>query len=92
MYEDVSTYSLFSVPKPMRTAMTSARAMFERVGWMKISSGFDFERGLVVAGVVCSEISGGVYWNEGDICNGETRFGCELEGEVGKGMRVCDDG
>jgi len=76
----------------MRTAMTSARAMFERVGWMKISSGFDFERGLVVAGVVCSEISGGVYWNEGDICNGETRFGCELEGEVGKGIRVCDDG
>ena len=31
--------------------MTSARAMFECVGWMKISSGFDFERGLVVAGV-----------------------------------------
>jgi hypothetical protein len=52
VYEDPSTYSLLSVPKPMRTAITSARAMFERVGWMKISSGFDFERGPVAAETV----------------------------------------
>lgn len=61
MYEDVSTYSLSSAPRPMRTAMTSARAMFECVGWMKIPSGFDFERGLVIAGVVWLEITGVVY-------------------------------
>lgn len=61
VYEDESTYSLFSIPKPMRTAITSARAMFEWVGWMNIPSGFDFERGLVVTGTVCSETTGGVY-------------------------------
>jgi len=48
VYDDASTYSLFSVSKPMRTAITSARAIFECVGCMKIPSGFDFERGLVV--------------------------------------------
>lgn len=57
----MSTYSLFSVPKPMRVAITSARAMFEFVGWMKISSGFDFERGLVAGEPACSETIGGVY-------------------------------
>ena len=71
MYEDASTYSLFSTPNPMRTAITSARAMFECTGWIKIPSGFDFERGLVIDGTVCPEITGGVYWNEGDICDGE---------------------
>ena len=60
MYEDASTYS-FSVLRPMRIAITSARAMFECVGCMKISSGFDFDRGLVVSGAACSEITGGVY-------------------------------
>ena len=38
---------------------------------MKIPSGFDFERGLVIDRAVCSEITGGVYWNDGDICDGE---------------------
>lgn len=52
MYEAVSTYSLFSIPMPMWTARTSARAMFELVGWMKIPSGFDFERGLFVTEAV----------------------------------------
>ena len=52
VYEAVSTYSLFSVPMPMWTARTSARAMFELVGWMKIPSGFDFERGLFVTEAV----------------------------------------
>ena len=63
----------------MRTAITSARAIFELVGWMNIPSGFDFERGLVVAGTVCSEATGGVCWNEGDICDGEIECGCEVE-------------
>lgn len=92
MYEDASTYSLFSVLKPMRVAITSARAMFECVGWMKISSGFDFERGLVVGGAACSETIGGVYWKEGDICKGGTECGCEFVGEDEKGMCVCGDG
>ena len=82
MYEDASTYSLSSMSKPMRTAITSARAMFECVGWMKIPSGFDFDRGLVVVGTVCSEITEGVCWNEGDICNGEMECGCEFGGEA----------
>jgi len=42
---------------------------------MKIPSGFDFERGLVVTESVRLEIKGGVYWNEGDICNGEMECG-----------------
>ena len=46
---------------------------------MNIPSGFDFERGLVVAGTVCSEATGGVCWNEGDICDGEIECGCEVE-------------
>jgi len=60
VYEDGSTYS-FSVPRPMRIAITSARAIFECFGCMKISSGFDFDRGLVVGGAACSETTGGVY-------------------------------
>ena len=60
MYEDASTYSFLSVPRPMRMAMISARAMFDCVGWIKIPSGFDLERGRVVDGVVCSE-TGGAY-------------------------------
>jgi hypothetical protein len=91
VYEDESTYSLLSGPKPMRTAITSARAMFELVGWMKIPSGFDFERGLPVAGGVCSETTGGVYWNDGDISDEEMECGCGFTGEVDKGMRVCRD-
>ena len=82
MYEDESTYSLFSTPKPIRTAMTSARAKFECAGWMNIPSGFDFD--LDVAGTVCSEATGGVYWNEGDICGGEIERGCEFVGEAEK--------
>jgi hypothetical protein len=71
----------------MRTAMTSARAMFEWVGWMNIPSGFDFERDLVIAGTVCSEATGGVYWNEGDICGGEIERGCEFAGEAERDVR-----
>jgi len=80
----------------MRTAMTSARAMFECVGCIKMPSGFDFERGLVVTGKVWSEITGGVCWNEGDICNSETEYGCEfvvtLAGKTDKEMEFCDGG
>ena len=61
MYEDASTYSLFSAPRPMPTAITSARAIFECLGWIKIPSGFDFERGLVVTESTRSEVNGGVY-------------------------------
>ena len=60
----------------MPTAITSARAMFECFGWMKIPSGFDFESGLVVGGSVRSEVKGGVYWNEGDIGSEEIECGC----------------
>ena len=88
VYEDESTYSLFSMPKPMRTARTSARAMLECVGWMNISSGFDFERDLVVTGTFCSETTGGVYWNEGDICDGEIERGCGFSGEAERDIRV----
>lgn len=82
MYEDGSTYSLFSMPKPMRTAMTSARAKFEWAGWMNIPLGFDFERDMAVAGMDCSAAAGGVYWNDGDIWGGEIERGCEFVGEA----------
>ena len=91
VYEEESTYSLFSPLRPMRTAMTSARARFEWVGWMKIPSGFDFERGLVVTGRACSEAAGGVYWNEGDICDGEMGYGYEFAWEAGRDICVCCD-
>lgn len=58
---------------------------------MKIPSGFDFERGLVVSGAVCSDIKGGVYWNEGDVGSEGVRRRCEFSGETGEGIRVCCD-
>lgn len=66
--------------------------MFEWVGWMNISSGFDFERGLVVDEKVCPETRGGVYWNDGDICDGEIVCGCEIPGDAEREIRVrCDE-
>ena len=58
---------------------------------MNIPSGFDFERGLVVAGTVCS--TGGVYWKEGDICDGEIEGRCEFAGEaeLGDTRDRCDE-
>lgn len=60
-YKEGSTYSFLSVPKPMRIAITSARTKFDCVGWMKIPSGFDLERGRVVDRMVCSETGVGIY-------------------------------
>jgi len=58
---------------------------------MNIPSGFDFERGLVVAETVCSATGGGVYWNEGDICDGEIDCECEFAGKAERDIRVGSD-